>query len=320
MSTPAGVRGPLASPTAPQGGDLPAVRGVDLSVAAGEIARRRRRVGLRQVDAGEHRAAAAATQRDGHRRGAGRRPGRPDMRWGHLRALRWAEASIVFQGALHSLNPVQQHRRPDRRADPAARPESPSRRCRAQVGELLEQVGLPAARAECLPAPALRRAEAARHDRAGAGLQARADHRRRADHRARRDGAGAGAQTCWAGWSRSSAWPDADQPRPVGARDHLRPGRRDVRRPGRRAGPGRPASSPTRTPLRAALAAAFPRIGDPAARSPRRACRATRPTRATCRRAARSTALPAGDRRVLRRSTRRSARRGAPAATPPASR
>ena len=29
------------------------------------------------------------------------------MRWGDLRALRWAGASIVFQGALHSLNPVQ---------------------------------------------------------------------------------------------------------------------------------------------------------------------------------------------------------------------
>ena len=29
------------------------------------------------------------------------------MSWGDLRALRWAGASIVFQGALHSLNPVQ---------------------------------------------------------------------------------------------------------------------------------------------------------------------------------------------------------------------
>ncbi len=29
------------------------------------------------------------------------------MRWGQLRAVRWAEAAIVFQGALHSLNPVQ---------------------------------------------------------------------------------------------------------------------------------------------------------------------------------------------------------------------
>ncbi len=30
-----------------------------------------------------------------------------DLRFGELRALRWAEASIVFQGAMHSLNPVR---------------------------------------------------------------------------------------------------------------------------------------------------------------------------------------------------------------------
>ena len=29
------------------------------------------------------------------------------MSWGRLRAVRWAGASIVFQGAMHSLNPVQ---------------------------------------------------------------------------------------------------------------------------------------------------------------------------------------------------------------------
>ena len=29
------------------------------------------------------------------------------MRWGRLRAVRWAGASVVFQGAMHSLNPVQ---------------------------------------------------------------------------------------------------------------------------------------------------------------------------------------------------------------------
>ena len=29
------------------------------------------------------------------------------MRWGRLRAVRWAGASIVFQGAMHALNPVR---------------------------------------------------------------------------------------------------------------------------------------------------------------------------------------------------------------------
>ncbi len=29
------------------------------------------------------------------------------MSWGRLRAVRWSGASMIFQGALHSLNPVQ---------------------------------------------------------------------------------------------------------------------------------------------------------------------------------------------------------------------
>lgn len=38
------------------------------------------------------------------------------MRWGRLRAVRWAGASIVFQGAMHSLNAV--HRIGDQIAEP----------------------------------------------------------------------------------------------------------------------------------------------------------------------------------------------------------
>ena len=40
------------------------------------------------------------------------------MNWGRLRAVRWAEASIVFQGAQHALNPVQ--RIGDQIAEPLA--------------------------------------------------------------------------------------------------------------------------------------------------------------------------------------------------------
>ena len=74
------------------------------------------------------------------------------MKWGDLRALRWAGASMVFQGALHSLNPVQRVGRPDRRADPAARagPVATST-VETRVGELLEQVGLPRQRARAYP-------------------------------------------------------------------------------------------------------------------------------------------------------------------------
>jgi peptide/nickel transport system ATP-binding protein len=71
--------------------------------------------------------------------------------WGELRALRWAEASMVFQGALHSLNPVQrigdQIAEPIRLHDPAVERAA----AHARVGELLEQVGLPASHARAYP-------------------------------------------------------------------------------------------------------------------------------------------------------------------------
>ncbi|MFC7308701.1 ABC transporter ATP-binding protein [Streptomyces monticola] len=72
------------------------------------------------------------------------------MKWGRLRAVRWAGASIVFQGAMHSLNAV--HRIGDQIAEPmlihrTAGPDGAKKR----VAELLEQVGLPAARAASYP-------------------------------------------------------------------------------------------------------------------------------------------------------------------------
>ncbi|GLF99061.1 ABC transporter ATP-binding protein [Streptomyces yaizuensis] len=73
------------------------------------------------------------------------------MGWGRLRAVRWAGASIVFQGAMHALNPVRKVG--DQIAEPlllhrrAATPGA----ARTRVGELLAQVGLPAARAAAYP-------------------------------------------------------------------------------------------------------------------------------------------------------------------------
>jgi peptide/nickel transport system ATP-binding protein len=73
------------------------------------------------------------------------------MRWGDLRTLRWAGASIVFQGALHSLNPV--HRVGRQIAEPIAlhEPDLAEDEVSRRIGELLEQVGLPAARAAAYP-------------------------------------------------------------------------------------------------------------------------------------------------------------------------
>jgi peptide/nickel transport system ATP-binding protein len=65
--------------------------------------------------------------------------------------LRWAGASMVFQGALHSLNPVrrvgQQIAEPIRLHEPAVTPGDAAMR----VAELLEQVGLPRSRAAAYP-------------------------------------------------------------------------------------------------------------------------------------------------------------------------
>lgn len=72
------------------------------------------------------------------------------MKWGRVRAVRWAGASIVFQGAMHSLNAV--HRVGDQIAEPILlhRKATPAG-ARRRTGELLEQVGLPAARADAYP-------------------------------------------------------------------------------------------------------------------------------------------------------------------------
>ena len=204
------------------------------------------------------------------------------MKWGELRAVRWAQASIVFQGALHSLNPVQ--RIGEQIAEPILLHEqgvASARRTR-RVGDLLEQVGLPAAPGQGLPAPAVRRPEAARDDRDGAGLPTPADHRRRADHRARRDGAGPGARPARRRWSR-----DLGVGMMIISHDlsvlAATCDRVAVMYAGRvvEEGPAERRVRPTRSTRTAeALAAAFPTIGDPrVALRARAACPATRRTR-----------------------------------------
>jgi peptide/nickel transport system ATP-binding protein len=73
------------------------------------------------------------------------------MRWGRVRAVRWAGASIVFQGAMHSLNAV--HRVGDQIAEPILlhKKASTPAAARKRAGELLEHVGLPASRASAYP-------------------------------------------------------------------------------------------------------------------------------------------------------------------------
>jgi peptide/nickel transport system ATP-binding protein len=132
-------------------GDLPAVRGVDLTVKRGQI------VGV-AGESGCGKSTLASTvlrlqPPNATVAGEVLFDGRDilTMRWGDLRAVRWAGASIVFQGALHSLNPV--HRIGAQIAEPIQvhTPGLGEGRVRERIESLLEQVGLDPARARSYP-------------------------------------------------------------------------------------------------------------------------------------------------------------------------
>ncbi|AXB42647.1 dipeptide ABC transporter ATP-binding protein [Amycolatopsis albispora] len=76
------------------------------------------------------------------------------MKWGRLRAVRWSTASIVFQGAMHALNPVrrigEQIAEPIRLHPPEGKAQSETA-VRERVEELLAQVDLPVSRAGAYP-------------------------------------------------------------------------------------------------------------------------------------------------------------------------
>ncbi|WP_151082494.1 ABC transporter ATP-binding protein [Nocardioides cynanchi] len=132
-------------------GGLPAVRGVDLTVDRGQI------VGV-AGESGCGKSTLASTilrlqPESATVTGEVLFEGNDvlTMRWGDLRAVRWAGASIVFQGALHSLNPVHRIGAQIAEAIHVHNPGMDESVVTTRIRDLLQQVGLDPDRARSYP-------------------------------------------------------------------------------------------------------------------------------------------------------------------------